>query len=1033
MIMSGKTHRRTGARRGGRRGPTAVLATVLAGALTVGALSSGGSAEAEQVPSAGTDPVHPEILQVYPGDESGPFAERFLAEESGSTAELETPEVGLYPSENIPPPYLNKRWADGDGWFRYELPVAEGTSGPLRLSMITKGEVHLEIEGETVLDTGDSGEGDYTPREFLVDETAWQDGLVDVRFSDADPSDGWGPNLYTLELGRSSTLLERISALEFGSELVWNHGWPDGTGNEFAGSNREVTLPATEADTVPSGELLLHFDHAPEEGKRYILLTSVIGRLVGGWDHVEGTQTVDVGNDQSIEAEVPVGGEKVVDLDVTDQLVAGSNSVRLTAPEGARYDFFALVEVDANATARDGLPMSFGGNEQATSFTKQINDSMYFTKTMLNHANTGFIDSSMINGEFHNTLFIADFGPALLELFRAGEYDRAREAVDYARPDDTGHYQEDVAAGNLVFATMLGLLRVDDYSAESAADYWPRIEGGMQRLTELVDATGLHLVEGTNWETSGGSLGVYASATSYYTLLSAAEAADRLGKSDQADQWRTVADRLGRGMDDNLVWDEDATFLGQPMKKGTWKYGVLPDGSDADDVKAGWHAVGSAKDLHYGLAGDDEAWRTRTDATLDHHRDALWPHWRATGHNKGFGTDYGVLSERGGWPLNSLLHGDRMAEAGKNLHHITFNSDDRNFLPAGKNEANTPGNDADFSEWSPTLIIRETDPLDRGSSANVGNGPGSEDLNLVEYILFLKNARLIAGVDDQLQGDHNLRLVPRLPHNWTTAAVNDHPVVVRDGDDFRTTTLSYDLQRSAAGAAMTVSTATEVAGAEVRLGPFPASTTAATATIDGTTVTSRVEQSGDSAWVWVQTDLGSTERQIAVDVTDPDAVATPDLAAMDGFRTVGDGDWQAADGTASVRVQESTDTWALLDEPAMTDGSVLADVKLSDGNAVGISTRMSADATGGYDLILDAVDGQVKIAKRPYEVVASADLPVKLDRTYRLELRAEGDRLSGWVDGVEVLSATDSDHTEGAAGLFAHSGSAEFRHLQLRR
>jgi len=1013
-----------------RLGRVSVLAI---GALSVPMLLASGTAVAEPEAGAAADDFHPNVLKVYPGDLSGPFQEQYLDGESGSHAELETPKVGLWPSDHIPPPYLNKRWADGGGWFRYKLPVDPNASAPLLLSMITKGEVRLMIEDEVVLDMGDSGEGDYTPREFVLDDpAAWADGNIDVHFSDADPSDGWGPNLYMLELGPTSTLRERITALKFGSELVWQHGWPDGTGNEFAGSQRNVTLPAAEADTARDGHLVFHFDHQPEQGKRYILLTAVVGRLVGWFDHVEGVQTVDVGNDQSIDAELPVGGEKVIHLDVTDQLVAGQNSFAVTAPPGARYDFFALVSVDEDGALPAGMPMSFGGNEQAESFTKLVNDSMYFTQTMLNHANTGFIDSSMINGEFHNTLFIADFGPALMEIFRSGQYDRAREAVDYALPDATGHYQQDIAAGNQIFATLLGLLRVDGYAAEAEAAYWPRIERGMQRLEELIDETPMHLVHGTNWETSADSLGVYASATSYYTLLAAAEAADRLDRPDQAEHFRIVAQRLGQGMEDNLVWQNDTTWLGQPMKAGTWKYGLTMDGNDPDEVLAGWHAVGSAKDIYYGLAGDDSHWRSRTDATLDHHRDQFWPHWQTIGNNKGFGTDYGVLSERGGWPLNSLFYGDRMAEAGKNMHHITFNSDDGNFQPFGQNVANSPGNAADFSEWSPTLIIRETDPQDRGSSANVGNGPGSEDLNLVEYFLFLKNAWIVAGVDDQLYGNINLRLVPRLPLNWSSAEVNDHPIVVRDGSAYKQTTVSYALERSAERAEMTASTATPVPGVQVRLGPFPASVTAAQASVDGTAVNSRLELSGDSAWVWVDLDLGTRQQQVVVDVTDPDAVLTPDLGDMIPFSDVGGGVWQADEGTATVVTPQGEDAWALLDDPEVTDGSVTADVRLTDGNAVGVSLRMNALATEGYDLILDTVDGKVKIANRPYEVLASADLPVKLDRTYRLELRAEGAELEGFVDGVRVLTATDHRHTGGRSGLFAYSGSGEFTNMRLR-
>src|SRR5699024_8265683 len=129
----------------------------------------------------------------------------------------------------------------------------------------------------------------------------------------------------------------------------------------------------------------------------------------------------------------------------------------------------------------------------------------------------------------------------------------------------------------------------------------------------------------------------------------------------------------------------------------------------------------------------------------------------------GFGTSYGALSSRGGWPLNACLEGDRISDALKNLDHIIFNSVDRNFQPLGENPSIFADNSADYSEWSPYLIVREVDALDRGTSGAVGNGPGSEDLNLVEYILFLKNARIITGIDDQLQSDTQLQIAPRLP------------------------------------------------------------------------------------------------------------------------------------------------------------------------------------------------------------------------------------------------------------------------------
>src|SRR5699024_10928427 len=137
------------------------------------------------------------------------------------------------------------------------------------------------------------------------------------------------------------------------------------------------------------------------------------------------------------------------------------------------------------------------------------------------------------------------------------------------------------------------------------------------RLGELINATGLHLVRGTNVETSGDSNGVYASGSSYYTLLAAAEAAERLGETAEASQWRTWASDLADGMDANLVWPTGASWLGRAMPEGTWRYGRTDNGGDPATVRAGWHAIGSVKDIYYGLVGDDQNWRARTNATLE--------------------------------------------------------------------------------------------------------------------------------------------------------------------------------------------------------------------------------------------------------------------------------------------------------------------------------------------------------------------------------------------------------------------------------
>ncbi|MDN5727278.1 MAG: hypothetical protein L0G99_15310, partial [Propionibacteriales bacterium] len=834
-------------------------ATLIAGAVaatTMIIVPSATPAAADQ--SAGSDLPEGVLAQEFPGDLSGPYREEFLAGQSGSVAETELPRIASWPAGAYDPrPYFSKRWADEAAWFSYRLPVPAGTAAPLRLTMITKGELVLEVEGETKINTGNSGEGGYTPREVVLDDPAlWSDGFVEAKFSDADPSDGWGPNLYDLEIGPSSSLVQRIASLQWGSRVEWNAGLPDGTGNEFAGTSRDLTVgqrPYTELSR--SGTVTLRWNQQINPDRRYVLMASAIGRLPGGWNKMDGRQTVDLGADGSIEADRRLGGERVIDLDITDRIKATGNAVRLTIPDAARYDFVSVVSMPKEQAPRTDLPFAFGGNEQAENFTRLANTSMDFTLNMLNDKNSGFIDSSMINGMFANTVFVADFGPALVEILKAGEVDRTREALAYLPPDATGHYEQDIAAGNLIFSARLGVLRADNYSAAGKGTHWPIVRAGMARLGELINATPYNLVQGTNGETSAGSQGIYSSGTSYYTLLAAAEAADRLGETADRDRWRALAEQLGRGMDENLVWDTNSTWLGKPMAAGTWKYGLMRDGKDPQAVMAGWQSIGSAKDIYYGLAGDDATWRARTDRTLDHHMAAFWSRWRTTGNNKGFGTDYGVLSERGGWPLNSLLEGDRMGDATKNINHVTFNSFDQNFAPLGKNPANFADNEADYSEWSPNLIIRETDPNDRGSSGQVGNGLGSEDLNLVEYILFLKNARIMAGVDDQLSGTENLRILPRLPQGWKTATVRDWPVSHRTPAGFGRTTLSYDYRRTSTSAEMTVSAGAASTGVPIRLGPFPKSATLGQASVDGSPVTGRVEDSGDSRWGWVTTDL----------------------------------------------------------------------------------------------------------------------------------------------------------------------------------
>jgi hypothetical protein len=118
-----------------------------------------------------------------------PISEQYLYQNVGSNTAIEAPPGGNAPA------YLTKRWADNNNWYSYRIPIAASTPAPLYLTMITKGEVKLTVAGQTLLNTGSSGQGNYTAREFtLTDASMWANGYLEVKFEDANPTTGWGPN-----------------------------------------------------------------------------------------------------------------------------------------------------------------------------------------------------------------------------------------------------------------------------------------------------------------------------------------------------------------------------------------------------------------------------------------------------------------------------------------------------------------------------------------------------------------------------------------------------------------------------------------------------------------------------------------------------------------------------------------------------------------------------------------------------------------------------------------------------------------------
>jgi hypothetical protein len=103
---------------------------------------------------------------------------------------------------------------------------------------------------------------------------------------------------------------------------------------------------------------------------------------------------------------------------------------------------------------------------------------------------------------------------------------------------------------------------------------------------------------------------------------------------------------------------------------------------------------------------------------------------------------------------------------------------------------------------------------------------------------------------------------------------------------------------------------------------------------------------------------------------------------------------------------------------------------LVSGNAVGLVFRSSADGASSYDVILDAKDGVFKISKRPpYTVLASHAMTVERNRAYRVRVLATGNTIEAYLDGVKLLTVSDSAYSSGNFGVMVFVGAATYDDL----
>ncbi len=115
-------------------------------------------------------------------------------------------------------------------------------------------------------------------------------------------------------------------------------------------------------------------------------------------------------------------------------------------------------------------------------------------------------------------------------------------------------------------------------------------------------------------------------------------------------------------------------------------------------------------------------------------------------------------------------------------------------------------------------------------------------------------------------------------------------------------------------------------------------------------------------------------------------------------------------------------------------------VTLVSGYTVGLIFRCSADGTLGYEVGLSAVDNQFKLGVLApnYGLLAQTPVTVQYGRAYRIKVVANGSLIEVYLDGVKLLSATDTHYSSGQFGVivrggsYAYQGTANFDDLEAR-
>ena len=156
--------------------------------------------------------------------------------------------------------------------------------------------------------------------------------------------------------------------------------------------------------------------------------------------------------------------------------------------------------------------------------------------------------------------------------------------------------------------------------------------------------------------------------------------------------------------------------------------------------------------------------------------------------------------------------------------------------------------------------------------------------------------------------------------------------------------------------------------------------------------------------------------------------------------------WQASDGrvdqvTGPDSNRGEIPTFLLKGDQSWSDYNVRAAVYPHGNGNVGLAGRASdagmyvfgmrpSDSTQGFNITLHRYDA----ATEHFTLLSKADSGgLKPNAWAALELHFQGDSIQAFIDGTQVLTATDDTHTSGRAGLYAFAeGNVSFDNFSVQ-